>query len=316
MTKPLPSATNLRAAPVLHVGDMRVRLLDGGRLKLDGGAMFGIIPKPLWARLAPADERNRIDIGCTCLLIETAGRRILVDTGVGNKYGDKDRDIFAISNHWLLDSLRAEQVEPESIDTVILTHLHFDHAGGATTWAGHDAGSQTGAAALQALSDDRRDAGPTKAVPTFPRATYVVQRGEWDDGATGHFVMTATYRKENLEPLAASGRLKLIDGDGEIAPGVSVRVLPGHTRYQQGIVLRDRDQIAVQPADLMPTAAHVGLRYNMAYDLLPYENMVNKGRLLSEGAAGGWMFLLAQDPLHTAHRVKSEGPERYSIARV
>ena len=281
------------APPTLHVGDIRLTLFDGGRLRLDGGAMFGIIPKPLWQRLAPPDDRNRIRIGCTCVMAESGGRRILIDTGVGNKYSEKDRDIFEISQHWIADAMQAAGVDPVSIDTVILTHLHFDHAGGATR-----------------MGADQR---PT---PTFPRATYLVQRGEWEDAIGGYYVMTATYRDENLRPLAESGRLVLLDGEAEVAPGMRVRPLPGHTRHQQGVLIYDRGRTAVQPGDLMPTSAHVGLRYNMGYDLLPYDNMVNKRRLLEEAAAGNWTLLLGQDPDHTAYTVQRESEERFTLARV
>lgn len=270
---------------------IKITFLDGGRLKLDGGAMFGIIPKALWQRLTPADEANRIQLGTTCLLIDTAGRRLLVETGIGNKYGAKDREFFALSEHWLLDSLVARGIDPASIDTVVLTHLHFDHAGGAT----------------------RVDEALARPVPTFPRAEYVVQRGEWEDAMSGYCVMSATYRSENLEPLAESGRLKLVEGDGEIAPGVWLRVLPGHTRHQQGVIIRDGGRTLVQPADLMPTAAHVGARYNMSYDLLPYDNMKNKLRLLTEAAEGGWTLLLGQDAQHTAYSVNREGDERFRL---
>ena len=277
----------------MQIGRIKITFLDGGCLRLDGGAMFGIIPKVLWQRVAQPDDKNRIDLATTCLLIETAGRRIIVESGIGNKYGPKDRDIFALSDQWLLDSLAAAKVEPESIDTVILTHLHFDHAGGATRWN----------------SDGR-------AIPTFPRATYIVQRGEWEDAVNGYYVMTATYRDENLKPLAESGRLKLVEGDGEVLPGVAVRLMPGHTRHQQGVIISDGSQTAIQPGDLMPTSSHVGLRYNMAYDLLPYDNMMNKTRLLEEAVARDWTLLLGQDPHHTAFRPRLEGAGRYSLTRV
>ena len=274
----------------IQLGDLKCRILDGGRFKLDGGAMFGIIPKPLWSRLASADDQNRIDLAMTCLLIETAGRRILVETGCGDKFNDKERAIWSISDHWLLDSLRAGGIEPESIDTVILTHLHFDHAGGSTR---HDADGNLR--------------------PTFPRARYVVQRGEWEDYKSGHFVMTATYRAENLEPLVEAGLLDLVDGDAEIAPGVAVRKFPGHTRHQQGVILQGGGLTAVQPADLMPTSAHLGLPYNMAYDLLPYENMQNKRRLIEEAAAGGWLMLLAQDPKQLAYSISRNERGAYAL---
>jgi len=265
----------------MTLGDVRVRFYCGGRLSLDGGAMFGIIPKPLWSRSVRCDERNRIPLTTTCLLVETAGRRVLIETGVGGKYDAKDREIFALSDAWLLDSLAADGVSVDSIDTVILTHLHFDHAGGVSCL---DANGSI--------------------VPTFPAARFVVQRGEWDDAVAGHFVMTGTYRRENLEPLEQSGRMELIDGEAEIAPGVSVLPLPGHTRHQQGVLIRGGGRTLLQPADLLPTAAHVGLRWNMAYDLLPYENMRTKSRMLEAAQAGDWTIVTAQDPDWQAWRVQ------------
>lgn len=276
----------------MQFGDIRVTFLDGGRLSLDGGAMFGIIPKPLWSRVASPDDRNRIALGTTVLLVETAGRRIIVESGIGNKYDAKDRDIFALSDYWLADALAAASIEPDSIDTVILTHLHFDHAGGIT----------------------RLDAAG-RPTPTFPRARMVVSRGEWKDACDGHFVMTGTYRKENLAPLEASGRLELVDGDAEIAPGVRVRPLPGHTRHQQGVLISGGGRTLCCPADLIPTSAHLGLRWNMAYDLLPFENMKTKEQLLADAQRGDWTLLLAQDASWATWRPVS-GPKGVGVERV
>lgn len=278
--------------PRVQLGDMTLTLLDGGRLSLDGGAMFGIIPKPLWSRRVTVDEQNRIPLATTCALVETAGRRILIETGCGPrlKYNDKEQGFFSFGDYWLADCLAAAGIERESIDTVILTHLHFDHAGGGT------------------MADGRGG-----YIPTFPRAKYVVQRGEWEDAVAGHAVMSGTYRRENLEPLERAGVLSFVAGDGEIAPGVAVRALPGHTRHQQGVALTGGGQTIVQPADLMPTSAHVGLRYNMAYDLLPYENMVNKEGLLRRAVEGGWRLLLGQDPGASLWRVSSGSGGGYSL---
>lgn len=277
----------------MNLGQMKLTQLDGGRFMLDGGAMFGIIPKPLWSKLVEVDEQNRIPLAMTCLLVETAGRRILIETGCGDKYSAKERQIWAISDHWLADSLRTAQIEPESIDTVILTHLHFDHAGGVT----------------------RRDANGDLRL-TFPKARHIVQGGEWEDYKSAHFVMTATYRAENLEPLAASGLLELVDGDVEIAPGVAVRKFPGHTRHQQGVVLTGGGITAVQPADLLPTSAHAGIPYNMAYDLMPFENMNNKRALLGAAAAKGWLLLLGQDPNHMAYSVSISEKSGFALTAV
>jgi glyoxylase-like metal-dependent hydrolase (beta-lactamase superfamily II) len=284
------TATPGLVRPPVQLGDMLIHFLDGGRLKLDGGAMFGIIPKTLWQGLISPDEANRVSLGTTCLVVETEGRRILIETGMGDKYDDKERDIFDLSDFWLLDSLTAARLDPDSIDFVILTHLHFDHAGGATCV---------------------RPDGSVQ--PTFPRARYVVQRGEWDDARTGYCVMANTYREENLAPLEASGCLALVDAEAEIAPGVSVRPLPGHTRHQQGVVIRGGGRTLLHLADMMPTAAHVGLRYNMAYDLQPYDNMRTKERVLDESLSGNWLLVIGQDagwplwrPVRDAKRVSLE----------
>jgi glyoxylase-like metal-dependent hydrolase (beta-lactamase superfamily II) len=278
--------------PRFHVGDLAVTILDGGHLWLDGGAMFGIIPKPLWSKAVEVDPANRIPLATSCFLVETGGKRILVESGTGPrvKYSEKEQGFFSFSEHWIVDSLGAAGNDRESIDFVLLTHLHFDHAGGATTPDGRGG-----------------------FLPTFPRAQYVVQRGEWRDAVDGHAVMTGTYRKENLEPLERSGVLALSDGDAEIAPGVSVKVLPGHTRHQQGVVFSSGGRQAILPADMMPTSAHAGLRHNMAYDLMPFENMQNKARLLEEAASGGWTLLLGQDPVNALWQVVTEERGRYAL---
>ena len=278
--------------PRIQIGDLAVTMLDGGHLWLDGGAMFGIIPKPLWSRLAQPDEANRVPLAMTCFLIDSGGRRVLIETGGGRaeKYSEKERSIFRFADHWIGDSLEAIGIERESIDVVILTHLHFDHAGGGT------------------MPDERGG-----YVIAFPRAKYVIQRGEWEDAVGGYAVMTGTYRPENLAPLEKAGCLSLVDGQAEIAPGISVHPLPGHTRHQQGVVLKGGDQQVVMPADLMPTAAHVGLRYNMGYDILPYQNMRTKETLLGEVFAGDRHLLLGQDPTNVYWQVERQREDRYSL---
>lgn len=299
MTSLAPSNTARRGPidrpPRVQVGDLTVVLLDGGGLWLDGGAMFGIVPKPLWSRQVEVDAENRIPLAMTCLYCESGGKRILVETGAGpaSKYSEKEQGFFKFTGHWVLDALQAIGVERESIDFVIMTHLHFDHAGGGT------------------MPD-----GKGGSTPTFPNARYVVQRGEWEDATTGHGVMTNTYRAENLAPLEQAGVLSLACGEAEIVPGVFVRPFPGHTRYQQGVVLRSGGEEAIQPGDMMPTAAHVGLPYNMAYDLLPIENMENKKRLLSEASQRGSRILLGQDPLHVAWRPSQDERGRFSLSPV
>lgn len=278
--------------PTVQVGELTIRLLDGGHLWLDGGAMFGIIPKPMWSKLTEADEVNRIPLATTCCLVESGGKRVLVETGIGPKakFADKEQAFFRLVDSWLLDSLEAVGIDRESIDYVIPTHLHFDHAGGGTMPDG---------------------GGGYK--PTFPNAKYVVQRGEWEDATSGHAVMTATYRKENLAPLEAASLLSFVDGAAEIVPGVSVRRMSGHTRHSQGVIFSSGDEKAIQPGDLMPTGAHAGLPYNMAYDLLPMDNMKNKSEMLEDGLEGGWRLLLGQDPTDAVWAIKVDDRGRYRL---
>ncbi|MFQ5496202.1 MAG: MBL fold metallo-hydrolase [Phycisphaerae bacterium] len=279
--------------PRVRIGDLTVTLLDGGHLWLDGGAMFGIIPKPLWSRRVEVDQANRIPLAMTCFLVEAGDKRVLIETGAGqpSKYNEKERGFFKFADHSIVESLSAAGLDPGDIDFVILTHLHFDHAGGGT------------------ISDDRGG-----FVPTFPRARYVVQRGEWEDAVSGHVVMSGTYREENLAPLEKAGVLSLAQGEAEIAPGVTVRPLPGHTRHQQGVVFAEGERRIILPADLMPTSAHLGLRYNMAYDLLPYENMQKKAALLEEVCSSEAALFLGQDPGHVLWRVGRDTRGRYGLS--
>ena len=282
--------------PRLRIGDLSITILDGGHLRLDGGAMFGIIPKSLWSRLVEVDTQNRIPLAMTCLLLEHAGRRILIETGAGDrsKYGEKERGFFDFAPHSIVESLAAAGIDRESIDTVILTHLHFDHAGGVS------------------MPDGR--GGYTL---TFPNARHVVQRGEWEDAVNDHVVMTGSYREENLAPLENAGVLSFVDnGEAEIVPGLRVRMLSGHTRYQLGVVFESGDRRMLLPADCLPTAAHVGLRFNMGYDLLPFENMKTKEQLLLDAAESGYELLLGQDPHHVLWRVNREASDRYALSPV
>lgn len=285
----------IASPPTIRLGDMTIRILDGGPLSLDGGAMFGIIPKPLWSRQVEVDDANRIPLATSCFYVETGGKRILVESGCGQKakYDEKEQGFFSFGDHWIVDSLAAMGVERESIDIVILTHMHFDHAGGGT------------------MAD-----GKGGYVPTFPRAEYVVQWGEWDDAIHGHAVMSGTYREQNLAPLEAAEVLSLATGDAEIAPGIVVRPMPGHTRSQQGVVFSGGGKSLILPADLMPTSAHLGLRYNMAYDLLPYENMENKRRLLNECQARRMGLLLGQDPTHVHFQLGKDEKGRVALEKV
>jgi glyoxylase-like metal-dependent hydrolase (beta-lactamase superfamily II) len=253
--------------PRYDLGGCTVTLVSGGMLKLDGGAMFGLIPKALWSRSYPADEQNRIQLACNCLLVEWPGsdRRVIVETGHGPKYGDKDRKIFAIDpSRWIGPSLQAAGVDPASITDVVVSHMHFDHAGGLT----HEQDGRLG--------------------PTFPRARIHAQRREYEDAKANFGIMTATYRAENFTPIDELGAWELLDGPGTILAGennvqLESIVTPGHTRGHHSIAVHGRDRTLVFGGDLMPTRHHLGAPYNMAYDLFPLDNRASKQRLL------GWL---------------------------
>ncbi len=247
------------------LGDCTVTLVSGGSLKLDGGAMFGLIPKAVWSRVYPADDQNRIQLACNCLLVERpggSGRRVIIETGHGPKYDEREQRIFAINpQRWLLPALCDLGVDPASVTDVILTHLHFDHAGG-LTWQ-HDG----------------------RLVPTFPKARVHVQRQEYDDARANFGIMTATYREESFTPVDETGGWRLLNGEVEIVPGIRAIPTPGHTRGHQCVAVEGRRRTLVFGGDLIPTRQHVGPPYNMGYDLLPLDNRASKGRMLEWLAA-------------------------------
>ncbi len=273
--------SGITTLPRVEIGPYTVHFVSGGRFRLDGGAMFGVVPKVLWNRVAPADERNRIRMGMNCLYIEGEGRRVLVDSGVGTKVDPKFRDIFAVERpEALLEDLTGLGVSPNDVTTVACTHLHFDHCGGGTI---------------------RGEDGMVR--PTFPRAQYLVRRQEWDDAHSANERNRASYLRENYDPLEESGQLVLHDRDVEILPGVTMRNLPGHTRGHQGVYFDVGGARALYTVDLVPTVAHLPLPYIMGYDLYPMTTLETKRAILRDATREGWLFLLEHDPDHLVVRV-------------
>ena len=267
--------------PSLTLGPYKVHFLSGGRFRLDGGAMFGVVPKVLWNRSMPADDRNRIRMRMTCLLLEADGQKILVDAGSGTKEDAKFRDIYAIEGpEALTQDLAALGVKPEDVSAVALTHLHFDHCGGGTT----------------------RDAGGV-VKPTFPNAHYFVRRQEWDDAHHANERNRASYFSDNYDPLHAAGQLILHDSDLEILPGVWMKNLPGHTLGHQGCFFDIPGERALYTVDLVPTAAHLPLPFIMGYDLYPMTTLETKRAILRQATSEGWLLLFEHDPDHYAVRV-------------
>ena len=277
---------------MIELGDIRVHLLSDGRFALDGGAMYGVVPRALWEKHDPPDEKNRVTLGLNVALVETAGKRVLVDTGMGDKWSEKERAIYRIErDHTLLGSLLALGYGPEDIDVVINTHLHFDHSGGNTT-----------------LRDG-------KVVPTFPKARYVVQMGEWEDATHPNERNKASYLEPNFVPIAEARQLETVQGQAEVAPGVHVVPVGGHTAYHQMVIVEGGRQALVIPTDLVPTASHLPLPYIMGYDLFPVGTLEAKRRVLKDAAERGSTLLFYHDVKTPLGKIKLE-KDRYVLAEV
>jgi glyoxylase-like metal-dependent hydrolase (beta-lactamase superfamily II) len=255
----------------LKLGDLEFHLVPDGHIYLDGGAMFGIVPKPLWEKQIPADARNRIQLGLNCLLIYAAGKRILIETGVGGKFDAKRRDIYGLDGPRLYESLRGYAVMPGDIDFVVNTHLHFDHCGGNTR-----------------LEQD-------KVVPVFPNARYVCRRGEYETATQPNERTRATYFAENFAALESTKQLMLIDRDIELVPGVELICVPGHTADMLCVKLTGGGKTAFLLADLVPTGAHLPLAWTMGFDLFPLTVIENKRKWLPQIAKEEWVALFVHD---------------------
>ena len=288
-----------------RVGRLQCHALEGGRQRLDGGAMFGVVPKPLWEKRIPADDRNRIPLGLRCLLVEHEAGPVLVDTGIGNKESDKFRQIYGVENAGtkgptqLEDALAEAGCKPADVKFVINSHLHFDHAGGNTFVEDGPTDRRTG-------EPDRLSVRPSVRL-SFPNATYAVQKGELDFARHTNERTAASYLAPNFEPVRAVDRWNLLEGDGEVLPGISVIRTPGHVPHHQCIMVRDGGETACFLADLVPTSAHVPLPWIMGYDLEPLVTFETKRRVLGQAAAEGWILVFEHDPERALGRVVQDG---------
>jgi glyoxylase-like metal-dependent hydrolase (beta-lactamase superfamily II) len=276
------------------VGRLVCWTLDAGLQRLDGGAMFGVVPKPLWERRIAPDARNRIPLALRCLLVEHPDGLVLVDTGIGNKENEKFIDIYGVENSGtsgptrLEDALSAAGYRPGDVRWVVNTHLHFDHAGGNTFRQGD------GSVAL-----------------AFPEACYVMQRRELDFAAHPNERTQASYLPPNFAPVAASGRLRLVDGELEVLPGVLLLPSPGHVPFHQSIVVRDAGEAAIFLGDIVPTAAHLPAAWIMAYDLEPLVTLATKKVLLARAAREEWQLVFEHDPAVARARVAPDAAGGY-----
>ena len=257
----------------MRLGDMEIRHIHSGNFYLDGGAMFGVVPKPLWEKKSPADSRNRIRLAANSLLVRAANKNVLIETGNGTKWTPKLRDIYAIDEGApLTQNLATAGVSPSQVDLVINTHLHFDHAGGNTK-----------------LLDDR-------AVPSFPNAQYIVQADEFAHAANPTERDRASYFEDNFLPMRQSGQWKLISGDTEILPGISVVRIPGHNASIQAVKLAGAGKTVFFVADLFPTRHHLPLAWIMAFDLYPLQTLETKRKWMRTIVEDGWIVVFGHDP--------------------
>jgi len=278
----------------MKLGAFEIYPVSDGRFRLDGGAMFGVVPKVLWEKCCAADHLNRIPLNLTCLLIQANGKNILVDTGLGPKEDDKFHRMFAVDRTpTLLESLKQLGLGREDVHMVINTHLHFDHAGGNTMK------EQDGT-----------------IVPTFPKARYFVQHGEFEDAAWANERTKGSYRRDNFTPIAHLHQWEFLHGDTELLPGVTAVVTAGHTRYHQGIKIESEGQTAFYLGDLIPTVCHLPLPYIMGYDLFPIQTLETKRWVLDRAFEEKWMLLFEHDPLVQAGHVRKDQEGKYFLREV
>jgi glyoxylase-like metal-dependent hydrolase (beta-lactamase superfamily II) len=257
----------------MHLGELEVQYLHGGNFYLDGGAMFGVVPKPLWEKRSPPDNRNRIRLAANSLLVRTQNKNILIETGNGTKWTQKLRDIYGIQEgDPLVDNLGSKGIRPDQIDRVINTHLHFNHARGNTK-----------------LVND-------KAVPTFPNAKYIVQAAEIAHAANPTERDRASYFEEAFLPMQQSGQWHALAGDTEILPGISTIGIPGHNANIQAIKLTGGGKTIFFVADLFPTRHHLSLPWIMAYDLYPLQTLETKRKWLQTIVQENWIVVFGHDP--------------------
>ena len=284
MTAPSPRVERRR------IGDFTVHAIQAGGQRLDGGAMFGVVPKPLWEKRIPADERNRIQLGMRCLLIEHPSGLILIDTGAGNKEDEKFKNIYGLENEgaggrtMLEDGLKEVGVDAKDIALVINTHLHFDHAGGNTFI------DESGRVQL-----------------TFPNATYIVRRGEYDYAMHTNERTAASYFERNFVPVEAAEKLELVAREKTIVKGIRVVPTPGHTPFHQSVLIESGGERAFYLGDLVPTHAHLPLPWIMGYDVEPLVTLETKRRILKQAVDEKWLLIFEHDATVPWGRIEHDG---------
>ena len=287
LKQPAPPALRLGVKPIAF-GDLQLTTLHDGPFRLDGGAMFSVVPRPLWEKKAPPDDRNRIQLAMRPLLIEAPWGRMLVDCGAGDKMSAKDRDIYALDRSRTLDHGLAEvNLSSESIEIALASHLHWDHFGGATIRAGD------------------------VVTPRFPKARYVIRAAEWEDATHPHERNRASYLQDDFVPLKEAGVVEFFDGDQVIRPGVRVVRTGGHTGQHQIIFIESGGRTGVFVADLIPTTAHLENAWVMSYDLFPMETVAFKRRFIRDAIDREYLIFFEHDPLVAAGYIREKDGRRY-----
>ena len=269
----------------MKLGQFDLHLISDGYFRLDGGAMFGVVPKVLWNRTTECDEQNRIRLALNCLLLQTGEHNLLIDTGCGHKYTEKQMRIYGIEHPTdILSQLASRGLDPADIDIVINTHLHFDHCGGNTLV--------------------RAD----EVIPTFPEATYMVRRQEFEEASHPDERTAATYLHHNWLPVQAEGRLELVEEDSEIVPGVTVMATPGHTLGHQSVRIESDGRVLFCIGDLCPTQAHVPLPWIMAFDVYPMKTLESRRRIYRRAVDENWNVFFGHDSEHPlGNLIEEEG---------
>lgn len=268
----------------LSLGQFRIHGLRDGFFRLDGGAMFGVVPKVLWEKIYPADDQNRILLGLNSLLVQAENFNLIVDTGIGPHFDPKLSGLYSVDNKpGLFAHLQELGVKREDIDMVINSHLHFDHCGG-NTMIGEG----------------------NEPIPAFPNAVYIIQKGEWECALNPNARDRSSYLEQFFVPLKEHRQLRLVEGNTKLAEGLEVVLASGHTANHQCVKIKSEEKTLFFLGDMVPTSGHVGLPYIMSYDLYPLETIRNKKACYREAIKQDWILAFNHDPDYYFGKVKKK----------
>jgi len=289
LKQPAPKVELFTTATGHTLGDFELITLSDGFIGLDGGAMFGVVPRTLWEKRLPPDDSNRIPLGMRPLIVRTGKTNVIIDAGCGDKMDAKLAQIYKLDRRYHLDhALAAAGLSPDDIDLVVASHLHFDHVGGFTK-IGKDG----------------------SVVPRFPKARYIAHRAEWEDATHPHERNRASYLQENFVPLKDAGVLTLVDDAAEIIPGVRYRRSGGHTQHHQVVMIESGGRTAVFTADMYPTSVHIPDPWVMGYDLYPMDTLAFKRAFAREAIEREYLLYFEHDPSMAAGYLREQDGKRY-----